>query len=218
MSKKVAVILAGCGVFDGSEIYESVLTFLYIEEQGARYQAFAPNIDQHHVINHLSGEESSETRNVLTEASRIVRGNIQDVNELNVEDFDALIIPGGFGVAKNLSDFAFKGKNFSMQSSCLKAAQAFKSAQKPIGLFCIAPALAARIFENGAELTIGNDPDTIQIIESTGSTHIECDMYEAYIDKKNLLVTTPAFMLAERVSEAAPGIELSVKSVLDLCD
>lgn len=217
MSKKVAVILAGCGVFDGSEIYESVLTFLYIEEQGASYQAFAPNITQHHVINHITGEEDPVPRNVLIEAARIVRGDIKDLSELNIEDFDALIIPGGFGVAKNLSDFAFKAQDMQVQAECLNVAQSFKSAKKPIGLFCIAPALAEKIFKNSAEVTIGNDKDTIISLEAMGAKHIDCDVYEAYIDEKNLLVTTPAFMLAETISEAAPGIELSVKSVLDLC-
>ena len=218
MSKKIAVILAGCGVFDGSEVYESVLTFLYIEEQGASYQAYAPNMNQYHVVNHLNGEEIAETRNVLTESSRIVRGDVKNITELDVCDFDALIIPGGFGVAKNLSNFAFKGSDVSVQTDCLAAAQAFKQAKKPIGLMCIAPAIAESIFSNNAEITIGNDAETIATIEATGAKHIECDVYEAYIDEKNLLVTTPAFMLAKSISEAAPGIELLVKSVLDLCN
>ncbi|MCK5881164.1 MAG: isoprenoid biosynthesis glyoxalase ElbB [Sinobacterium sp.] len=218
MSKKIAVILAGCGVYDGSEVYESVLTFLYIEEQGASYQAFAPNVDQHHVINHLNGEEVTETRNVLTESARIVRGNVKDISELSVGEYDAVIIPGGFGVAKNLSDFAFKGSDMQVHDGVANILKSFKQANKPIGLACIAPALALAIIESSPVVTIGNDADTISALDAMGVKHIECDALEAYIDDDNKLVTTPAFMLAETVSQAAPGIELLVTSVLNLCE
>ena len=218
MKKQVAVVLSGAGVFDGSEIFETVLTLLAIEEQGAQYQTFAPDIQQHHVINHITGEEMPETRNVLVEAARIVRGEIKNITEAQVSDFDALIVPGGFGAAKNLSDFAIKGTDMAVQPEFLALAQGFHQAGKPIGLMCIAPAMAADIIGKGVELTIGNDKDTVAALEAMGAKHTECDVYEACIDEKNRLVTTPAYMLATSVSEAAPGIELLVRSVIELCD
>jgi enhancing lycopene biosynthesis protein 2 len=165
MSKRVAVILSGCGVYDGAEIHESVLTLLRLDQQGAQVQCFAPNVEQMHVINHLNGEEMPEKRNTLVEAARIARGEIKDVREARVEDFDALIVPGGFGAAKNLCDFAIKGADCSVQPDVLQLAQAFADARKPIGLICISPAMSARIFGEGVECTIGHDTDTAAAIE-----------------------------------------------------
>ena len=156
MGKRVAVVLSGCGVFDGAEIYESVLTLLHLEEAGADVKVFAPDIEQMHVINHLTGEEMAESRNVLTEASRIVRGEISDIKDARIDEFDALIVPGGFGAAKNLSDFAVNGSELTVQKDFLAFAQAMHKAGKPIGLICIAPAMSARICGEGAECTIGN--------------------------------------------------------------
>jgi len=146
MNKKVAVILSGCGVYDGAEIHESVITLLRLDQRGAQVQCFAPNVPQLHVVDHYSGDEMDDTRNVLVESARIARGKIKDVKELHVGDFDALILPGGFGVAKNLSDFAISGANCTVQPDVLSATQAFVKAGKPVGLMCIAPALAAKIF------------------------------------------------------------------------
>ena len=215
MKHKIAVVLSGCGVYDGAEIFESVLSLLFIEEQGASYQAFAPNIQQHHVINHLTGEEMPEARNVLVEASRIVRGKIKDISEAKAEDFDALIIPGGFGVAKNLSDFAFNGSQMQVQTEVLKLCKAFHQAKKPIGFACIAPALDTAINPD-ITLTIGSDPETAKALENMGAQHIDCEVNEAYIDEDNLIVSTPACMLSESVSGIAPGIELLIKSVVSL--
>ena len=140
----VAVVLAGCGVYDGAEINEAVLTLLALEQQGADYQCFAPDIEQMHVVNHLTGEVmAGEKRNVLVEAARIARGNIKPVTEARVDQFDALLVPGGFGAAKNLSDFAVKGAAMTVQPDFLKFAQAMHTAGKPIGLICIAPTMAA---------------------------------------------------------------------------
>jgi enhancing lycopene biosynthesis protein 2 len=214
---KVAVVLAGCGVFDGAEIYETVLTLLNLDTRGVQYQCFAPDIKQMHVINHLTGEESAgETRNVLVEAARIVRGEIKNINEAVVADFDALIVPGGFGVAKNLSDFAVKGADCTIQPDFLKFAQAMHQAGKPIGLICIAPAMAARIFGEGVECTIGNDADVAAAITAMGGKHISCPVKECHVDSANKLVTTPAYMLAGRISEAAEGINRLVHEVLVL--
>ena len=214
--KKVAVILSGCGVYDGAEIHESVITLLRLDQRGAKVQCFAPNIAQHHVINHLTGEEMPESRNVLVESARIARGDIKDISEANVEDFDALIVPGGFGAAKNLSDFAFKGTECAVQPDVLALAEAFAEAGKPIGLMCISPAIAAKIYGPGVVCTIGKDADTAAAVSKMGGEHHECDVSEIVEDKARKLVSTPAYMLANSISEAASGINKMVDRVLDL--
>ncbi len=216
MNKKVAVILSGCGVYDGAEIHESVLTLLRLDQRGAQVQCFAPNIPQLHVVDHYSGDEMDQTRNVLVESARIARGNIKDVRELHVADFDALILPGGFGAAKNLSDFAISGANCSVQADVLQACQAFARAGKPIGLICIAPALAAKIYGNGVSCTIGSDHDTAAALTQMGASHVECTVEDIGVDVAHKLVTTPAYMLAGSISEAAAGINKLVDRVLEL--
>ena len=212
---KVAVVLAGSGFYDGAEINEAVLTLLCLEQQGASYQCFAPNIQQMHVINHLTGEVvEGEFRNVLVEAARIARGNILDIKEASADEFDALIVPGGFGVAKNLSNFAVAGQAMEVLPDFLALAQAFHVKGKPIGLICIAPVLAAAIFGEGVRCTIGNDADTAQAITAMGGEHLPCPVSEARVDKERKLVTTPAYMLAGKVSEAYTGISDCVDKVL----
>lgn len=214
--KKVAVILSGCGVYDGAEIHESVITLLRLSQRGAKVQCFAPNIAQHHVLNHLTGEEMAESRNVLVESARIARGEVKDVREAKVEDFDALIVPGGFGAAKNLSDFAFKGDQCEVQPDVLALAKAFAAAKKPVGLICIAPAMAARIYGAGVECTIGTDEGTAQALTRMGAKHIDCTVEDIVEDKAHKLVTTPAYMLAQSIAEAASGINKAVDRVLEL--
>ena len=211
--KNVAVILAGCGVFDGSEINEVVLTLLHIEKNNAQYQCFAPDIAQHHTLNHITGEEMAEPRNVLVESARITRGNIKSLTELDVTQFDALIIPGGFGVAKNLSDFAINGTNAKVNDEVLSACKAFAKANKATGYMCIAPALLPFIY-NKPQITIGNDSDTADALTSLGAEHIECKVDDIVIDKNNKLVTTPAYMLAQSIMDADVGIEKLVRNVL----
>ncbi|WP_426206623.1 isoprenoid biosynthesis glyoxalase ElbB [Pseudomonas sp. TWP3-1] len=216
MSKKVAVILSGSGVYDGAEIHESVITLLRLDQRGAQVQCFAPNIAQLHVINHLTGEEMPESRNVLVESARIARGNVKDIREANAEDFDALIVPGGFGAAKNLSNFAVEGAGCSVQPDVLALAEAFAEAGKPVGLICISPALAAKIYGPGVICTIGNDADTAAAMNKMGATHEDCAVTEIIEDKARKLVTTPAYMLAQTISEAASGINKLVDRVLEL--
>ena len=216
MSKKVAVILSGCGVYDGAEIYESVITLLRLDQRGAQVQCFAPNIAQLHVINHLTGEEMPESRNVLVESARIARGEVKDIREANAEDFDALIVPGGFGSAKNLSNFAVEGTGCTVQPDVLALTEAFAEAGKPVGLICISPALAAKIYGPGVICTIGNDADTAAALNKMGATHKDCAVSEIVEDKARKLVTTPAYMLAQSISEAASGINKLVDRVLEL--
>ncbi len=214
---KVAVVLSGCGVYDGAEINEAVLTLLSLEQQGASYQCFAPDIAQMHVINHLTGEPvEGESRNVMVEAARIARGNVLDLASARAADYDALLVPGGFGAAKNLCDFAVAGAQMSLQSDFLRVAQEFHQAGKPIGLICIAPVMAAAICGEGTRCTIGNDADTAAAIQAMGGRHLECPVDEARVDSERKMVTTPAYMLAGSVSEAYAGISDCVREVLAL--
>lgn len=215
--KKVAVILSGCGVYDGSEIHESVLTLLALEQNGASYRCFAPNIAQYHVINHYTGEvNEQESRNVLVESARIARGDIEDLTQLQVEAFDALIVPGGFGAAKNLCNFAIDGENYQINPQVLSVCQAFAKDQKPAGYMCIAPAMLPLIYPKGVQATIGTDQGTADLISARGLTHQNCLVDDIVIDRTHKLVTTPAYMLATSLSEAASGINLLVKNVLAL--
>ena len=215
--KKIAVILSGCGVYDGSEIYESVLTLLHIEECGAAYQCMAPNIEQLHVVNHLTGEVAEgEGRNVLTEAARLARGEVIDLATANADDYDALIIPGGFGAAKNLSDFAVNGGNCQVNPDVVRFTQAINSAGKPVGLICIAPAMSPLLFGEQVKFTIGNDQETAAAVESMGGTHMNCCVDEIVTDKELKVVTTPAYMLAGSMTEAAAGIRKLVSQVIEM--
>jgi enhancing lycopene biosynthesis protein 2 len=216
MSKHIAVILSGCGVFDGAEINEVVLTLLHLEKHGATYQCYAPDIEQHHVINHLNGEELAQTRNVMVESARIVRGNVKALTELDASEFDALIVPGGFGVAKNLSTFAINGTDMTIQPDMLSACRAFKEAGKPAGYMCIAPALCAAIFGDGVKATIGTDADTAAALNAMGAAHCDSQVGDIVVDNDHKLVTTPAYMLAENLVQAESGIAKLVSKVLEL--
>lgn len=213
---KVAVILSGCGVFDGAEIFESVLTLLALEHAGCEYQCFAPNMPQYHVLNHLTGEPMQESRNVLVEAARIARGNVQDLATAKAEDFDALILPGGFGAAKNLSDFAFKGADCTIQPEVLKFCQAMAQQQKPLGFVCIAPAMIPNILGKETKLTIGNDAATANAIEQMGGVHINCAVDSIVVDEAHKVVSTPAYMLARNIMQAEAGITKLVQEVIRL--
>ncbi|WP_076012224.1 isoprenoid biosynthesis glyoxalase ElbB [Alteromonas abrolhosensis] len=213
--KQVAVILSGSGVFDGAELHEAVLTLLAIEQEGASYQCFAPDVNQLHVVNHLTGEVSEgETRNVLVESARIARGDIKPVTECDVDTFETLILPGGFGAAKNLCTFAVEGENCSFNEDVLAVCKAFAQAKKPAAYACIAPALAAKVYGNKTKLTIGNDEATASGLNALGATHVNCAVDEVVVDNDAKLVTTPAYMLAQNISEANASITKMVKTVL----
>ncbi len=218
--KKIGVVLSGCGVYDGAEIHESVITLLAIDKLGVEAICMAPNKNQMHVVNHLTGSVAEgETRNVLVESARIARGNIKDIKEVSANDFDALILPGGFGAAKNLCDFAVKGSECEVDPDIQRLVRETVSAKKPLGAICISPALIAAICKDGPvkpEITIGSDADTAKAINSMGSTHVACPVKEFVVDKENRIVTTPAYMLAERISEAAEGIEKLVSEVIGM--
>ena len=217
--KKVGVLLSGCGVNDGAEIHESVITMLALDRAGAEMVLMAPNIDQMHVVNHYTGQEMDEYRNVLVESSRIARGNIKDMAEISANDMDALIIPGGFGVAKNLCDYAMAGPDCSINPDVYRLISELKLLNKPIGAICIAPAMMAKILgelDESANMTIGSDETTSQDIETMGSVHVECQVSEMVVDEEKNLVTTPAYMEAKTIKDAADGIEKLVKQVLSM--
>ncbi len=215
---KIGVCLAGCGVMDGSEIHESVITILALDKAGVEIVFMSPDINQLKVVNHLDGSNLDEVRNVRTESGRIARGNVQNIAKFSCYDIDALIFPGGFGAALNLSDFGVNGPNCNVHPEVKRLIQEMIQAKKPIGAICIAPAMLAKAIEDlnlNAKLTIGNDTGTASAIESLGSTHINCKVMDCVADETNKIVTTPAYMLAENISQVSTGIEKFVAKIIE---
>jgi enhancing lycopene biosynthesis protein 2 len=217
--KKIGVILSGCGVYDGAEIHEAVLTLLYLDLAGAQAVCFAPDIEQHHVINHLTGNVvENETRNVLVESARIARGQITDLKEIDSFDLDGLIFPGGFGAAKNLCDYAIKGVECEVIPEVAHVINSFHLEGKPIGFMCITPVIAARLFDDEKiELTIGNETQTAADIEAMGAVHVDTPVDSIVVSSRGKIVSTPAYMLGPSISDVAKGIEALVNKVLELC-
>jgi enhancing lycopene biosynthesis protein 2 len=213
---KIGIVLSGCGVNDGSEIHEAVITMLELDKAGAEMIVIAPNIDQLHVINHATGEEMDDSRNVLIESARISRGNIEDIAGITSKDLDALIFPGGFGVAKNLSDYAMAGMECSVNPDVLRLSREVHNDGKPIGVICIAPAIMAKILAGETELTIGFDEQTASDIDAMGAKHVLCPVDEIVVDKEKKVVSTPAYMEAKSIKEAASGIEKLVAEILKM--
>ncbi len=213
--KKIAVVLSGCGVFDGAEIHEATLSLLAIAKQGCSYEIFAPDTTQHHVINHITGEEMDETRNVLVEAARIARGSIKDLKQFNPEEFDGLLFPGGFGAAKNLSTWAFDGAEATVLPEVEKAIRGMVKLKKPVGALCISPVILAKIFGE-VNLTIGDDESTIDALESLGTTHVYTTHGEVVVDADHNLVTTPCYMLDATISQIAEGADNIVDAMIGL--
>lgn len=213
--KNIAVVLAGNGVYDGAEIHEATLTLLAIARQGAKYQCFAPDVNQAHVVNHLTGQEMPETRNVLVEAARIARGNIKSLAEYKAADFDAIIFPGGFGAAKNLCTFAFDGVECTVNPDVEKAIRNTVVAEKPVGALCISPVLVAKVLGD-VQVTIGQDEGTAIAVETLGGTHVLTTHGEIVVDKKYKVVTTPCYMLDATIDQIADGAENVVKQILKM--
>lgn len=212
--KKFAVILCGCGTLDGSEIHESVMTLLAIDHNDCEYSIFAPDDNQYHVINHVTGQVMDETRNMMVEAARIARGKIRPLDECRVEDFDALVFPGGNGSAKNLFTYAIEGRNCSVREDVTRLVNAFHNANKPIGALCIAPVMIAKILGD-ITITVGNDEGTIANIATFGTQHINTLQTEVISDKKNKVFTTPCYMLPARISDIAACAENLIEAILE---
>lgn len=215
--KKIAVVLSGCGYLDGAEIRESVFSLLALDTYGADIEIFAPDNKQHHVVNHLKGEEDTGSRNILEEAGRIARGKVSPLKDLNPENFDGLVIPGGFGVAKNLSSFAFEGATFTVKDDFQNIIKSFNNASKPIAAICIAPVVMAKVLgEKGPTLTIGNDSGVAGVIEELGGIHQNCAANEICIDKNLKIFTTPAYMFDDaKISDIYAGINSCIKEMLN---
>lgn len=216
--KKVGVLLAGCGVKDGSEIHEATLTLYFLDKNGAEYICMAPNKDLHDVVNHITEKPVAEKRNAMVEAARIARGNIQDVKMVTAADLDAIVIPGGFGSAKNLCTFAMDGTDCKADEDVARLLGEMHRQKKPIGALCIAPALIARLFgkDFGVELTIGTDPGTASAMEKMGAKHKNAKVNEIVVDEKNKIVSTPCYMLAQSIKEVGEGAEKLVAKVLEM--
>ena len=213
----VGVLLSGCGVYDGAEIHESVFALAALEEAGAEVVCMAPDVDQRQVIDHLSGEEREERRNVLVEAARIARGQIRDLAQVRAEELDALVAPGGFGAAKNLCSFAFDGAEAEVHPEVARLFGELLDARKPIAVACIAPAALAAVLRDrgeGARLTIGDDAEAAAALEAMGSTHVEAEVNGVVLDEERRIVSTPAYMLAGGLVEARRSIEALVRALL----
>ena len=220
---KIGVVLSGCGVYDGAEIHESVITLLSLDKNGVDIVVMAPDVEQMHVINHVKGEPAEgESRNVLVESARIARGNITDIANVNTDDLDAVIFPGGFGGAKNLSNFAVKGAEAEINPQIARLVTEMKEAGKPIGFICIMPAVASKIFADagikGVALTAGGEGDAASAIASLGAKHVVCEVTEIVVDEKNKVVSTPAYMCDASISQVAVGIDKLVEKVLDMAE
>jgi enhancing lycopene biosynthesis protein 2 len=218
VSKRVGVVLAGCGFLDGAEIHEAVLTLLSLDRRQAKLVAAAPDVEQLHVVDHLKGAPAAgEQRRVLTEAARIVRGQIGDLARLRADDLDALILPGGFGAAKNLCTFATAGRSMRVQPEVERIIREMRAAHKPMGFICIAPVIAAKVLGGEhVKLTIGDDAETAAAIESWGARHVTCKVDEIAHDDHVRVVSTPAYMLGPWIAPVATGIDKLVSAVLEM--
>ncbi len=213
--KRIGVVLSGCGVYDGAEIHEATLTLYYLDRAGVEIINMAPNIDQHHVIIHLTGDEMDETRNVLVESARIARGEVKDIAAVKAENLDALILPGGFGAAKNLSSVAFDGPGAMVNDQVAALLKAMHAAGKPIGAICIAPAVVSKaLADQGITLTIGNDTGTADAIRTMGNQHQDSSADQIVVDEANKVISTAAYMCAASIGEAGQGIEKLVAEVV----
>lgn len=214
MQKKIAVLLCGCGSMDGSEIHEATMTLLAIDRHGAAYTVFAPDDEQYHVVNHLTQQPMNEKRNMLVEAARIARGNISDLKEFNAADFDALVLPGGFGAAKNLFTYAMDGVDAKVRPDVADAIRSMYRAHKPIGALCIAPVLLAKVLEN-VTITIGTDAATARDVELMGAVNINTQQTEVMVDKQNMVFSTPCYMLPATIADIADSADNLIGSILE---
>ena len=217
--KKVALILSGCGVYDGSEIHEACAALLALKRLGAEVVACAPTGPQMHVINHLKGEpDAVPDRDMLEESARLVRGEIIPLDKIDPLTVDAVLLPGGFGAAKNLCNFAVEGANCTVHPQVESFLREAHTVGKPIGAMCIAPVILARIFgkELGPRLTIGNDPTTAAAVQDMGAVHVDCAASESVVDEANKMVTTPAYMLAQDIQVVFDGALGFTEKLLEL--
>ncbi len=215
--KKIAIVLSGCGVYDGTEIHEAVMTMLAVVKHGAECEFFAPDMMQHHVINHLTGKEMNEKRNVLIESARIARGKVKPLSEFNANEVDALIFPGGFGAAKNLSTFAFDGANCKVIPDVEKAIKSMVFAQKPIGALCIAPTILAKIIGDNVELTVGSSEKPILAVNQMGAKHRKVtDHSTVIVDSRYKIVSAPCYMLDADIAQISLAANAVIFTIMEM--
>ncbi len=216
-TKKFAVVLSGCGVYDGSEIHEACLTLYAISKNGGEYSIFAPDIPQHNVINHLTGAPMQQTRNVLVESARIARGKITRLIEFEASSCDAVIFPGGFGATKNLSTWALDGPEAYVLPEVETCIKEMVKAGKPIGALCISPVILARVLGD-VVITIGDDSETIKGLEKLGAKHKVTTHGQVLVDEKYRVVTSPCYMLDATIAQVGEGAENVVKKIMEMLD
>ena len=214
MAHRAGVLLSGWGFSDGAEIQHAVCTLLALDDAGADIVCMAPDVELD-VVDHITQEATGEKRNVLSESARIARGDIKDVKDVSADDLDALVLPGGYGAAKNLSNFSTEGTDMRVNDDVVRLVQDVHAAGKPIGAICIAPAVVSKLLP-GVSLTIGNDADTAGALESMGSKHCDCPVTEFVVDQENKVVSTPAYMLGPSVSGVNKGIAGCIREVLNM--
>lgn len=214
--KRVGVVLSGCGFLDGAEIQEAVCTLLALDRRGAKVLAFAPDVPLQ-TVDHKRGKPAGEHRGVLAESARIVRGEIADLAAARAQDLDALVFPGGYGVAKNLCTYATEGARMQVNPQVERLVREVHAAKKPLGFICIAPVLAGKLLGGeGVQLTIGDDAGTAKDLESFGARHVRCKVDEICVDQRLKVVSTPAYMLGPSVGPVAAGIDKLVSAVLEM--
>ena len=224
---KIGVLLSGAGVYDGAEIQESVLILLALSEAGAEYFCIAPNIEQHHVVNHLTGDEMNEKRNVLTEAARIARGNIKDLAEVSADDMDGLVMPGGFGVAKNFTKWAFEGASGEINADVKRLVNEMVKKHKPIAAVCMSPTTVAKALEGSgveANLTVGTTAEAspYQIgdingeMKKVGANPTMCSVTEVVSDDANNIVSSPCYMMEASISQINEGIQKTIAKLVEM--
>jgi enhancing lycopene biosynthesis protein 2 len=218
--KRIGVLLSGCGVQDGSEIHEAVLTLAALDKAGAEAVCMAPDRDQHDVVDHLTGKTLMEKRNMLAESARIARGEIRSVAEVDADELDGIVLPGGFGAVKNLSSFAREGAECTVDPDVARLLEDIHNAGKPIAALCIAPAVLAALFGEklAPEITIGTDEGTAEALETMGAKHRSVNVTDVVVDRENRMVTTPCYMSASRISEIADGTKNAVRELLVLVE
>ncbi len=218
MSKKIGFLLSGCGVFDGSEIHEATLTLYFLNKKKVDIIPIAPDKDQFHVINHNTNDEMKEKRNILVESARISRGNVKKLSSISVNDIDGLIIPGGFGAAKNLIDYAIKGRDCKINLNVKNLITKCVHSSKPLGAMCIAPvvvAVALKDTDIHPVLTVGTDDNTASDIEFFNAKHKKCRVDQIAVDNAHRIVSTPAYMIGPGIADIGKGIEKLVKKVVE---
>lgn len=215
-TKTVGVVLSGCGFLDGSEIHEATLTLLALDQRGAKVVVLAPDMAQHHVVNHVAKKPVAGERRVLEESARIARGHVRPLGSVSASELDALIFPGGAGAAKNLSTWAVDGVQMKVRDDVAALIREVHAAKKPLGFICIAPVLAAKVLGHGVHLTIGDDPETAAAIEAFGGKHVARKVEEIEVDPAKKVVSTPAYMFDTSIAHVQKGIDRLVGAVLEL--